>query len=69
VRRIFLALVLAAGCGGSSAGDKFREQLHHLTDKATSFDSPADPLALSPTPDNGPFATDPRKDCSSCPPR
>jgi hypothetical protein len=73
VKRVLLLAILA-GCGGSTSNSKtaatLRDQLQHLTDKQqASFDSPADPLALSPTPDNGPFVTDSRKDCSGCPPR
>ena len=64
-----LLILLLAGCGTNTAAT-VKDQLVHLTDKQQkSFDSPADALSLSPTPDNGPFATDSRKDCSGCPPR
>ena len=64
-----LFVLLLAGCA-TSTSDTVKDQLRHITDKQQkSFDSPADALSLSPTPDNGVFPTDPRKDCSGCPPR
>jgi hypothetical protein len=68
VKRALLVLFLA-GCGTSTAAT-VKDQLRHLTDRPQqSFENPGDALALSPTPDNGPFVSDPRKDCSTCPPR
>jgi hypothetical protein len=68
VKPAFLLLFLA-GCGTTTVAT-VKHQLRHLTDRPQqTFENPGDALALSPTPDNGPFSSDSRKDCSTCPPR
>jgi hypothetical protein len=73
VGRWLVLFVALTGCAQSqtSTGAALKRQWHKLTDQQQpSFESPADALALSPTPDTGaPFATDATHDCSSCPPR
>jgi hypothetical protein len=70
-RALLIALLapLLGACAQSPVNDRLRAQWRKLTETRPAFESPADPVALSPSADSGVFSTDPDHDCSSCPPR